>query len=140
MYEGFSDNGVPIDTPVQVAKVNRTLFAVREMKAASNIVAWGLDKDHVIVDKRTGKMIYEGGEDVVINKRSKAVTKIIDNGKDYVINMWLKKPEGEHGGSMNTVSKWNQLGHGRWGKQQDNKIPISNSFRVLGEDERFATF
>ena len=87
MHEGFSDSGVPNDTPVQVAKVNRTLLAVREMKAASNIVAWGLDKNHVIMDKRTGKVIYEGGEDVVISKRSKAVTKIIDNGKDYVINM-----------------------------------------------------
>ena len=66
------------------------------MKAASN-VAWGLDKDHVIMDRRTGKVLYEGGEDVVISKRSKAVTRIIDNGKDYVINMWLKKPEGEKG-------------------------------------------
>ena len=140
MYDGFSDNGVPVDTPVQVAKVNRTLFAVREMKAASNIVAWGLDKDHAIVDKKTGKIIYEGGEDVVINKRSKAVAKIVDTGKGYVINMWLKKPEEENGGQMNAVSKWNQLGHGRWGKQLTDPIPLKNSFRELGEDEQYATF
>ena len=77
---------------------------------------------------------------MVINKRSKAVTKIIDNGKDYVINIWLKKPEGEKEGSINAVSKWNQLGHGRWGKQQDSQISTKNSFRELEEDERYATF
>ena len=76
--------------------------------------------------RRSGRSIWEKvhselladipGEDVVINKRSKAVTKIIDNGKDYVISIWLKKPEGENGGQMNTASKWNQLGHGRWGR------------------------
>ena len=46
------------------------------------------------MDKKIGKILYDGGEDVVFNKRSKAVTKIIDHGKDYVINVWLKKPEG----------------------------------------------
>ena len=140
VYEGFSDNGIPIDTPVQVAKVQRTLFAVREMKAASNIVVWGLGKDYAIVEKKTGKTIYEDGDDAVINKRSKAVTKIIDNGKDYVINIWLKKPKGEDGGSMSTVSKWNQLGHGRWGKKDSDPIPTKNSFRALEDDEQYATF
>ena len=69
-----------------------------------------------------------------------AVTKIIDNGKDYVINIWLKKPKGEDGGSMSTVSKWNQLGHGRWGKKDSDPIPTRNSFRLLEEDEQCSTF
>ena len=89
---------------------------------------------------KTGKTIYEDGDDAVINERSKAVTKIIDNGKDYVINIWLKKPKGEGGGHISTVSNWNQLGHGRWGKKDSDPIPTKHSFRALEDDEQYATF
>ena len=125
-----------MDTPVQVGEVNRTLFAVREINAAKNMILWGVDEEHSVSNKKTGKVIYNGGGDAVINKVSHAVTKIIDTGKDYIMNMWLKKPEGTEVGSMNRVTTYNQLGHGRWGKE----IKIRNKFRELGEDEQVATF
>ena len=56
------------------------------------------------------------------------------------MDIWLKKPKGENGGSMSTVSKWNQLGHGRWGKKDSDPIPTKNSFRLLEEDEQYSTF
>ena len=136
VYEGFSDSGVPMDTPVQVGEVTRTLFAVREIKAAKNMILWGVDEEHAVINKKTGKLNYNGGGDAVIKKVSHAVTKIIDTGKDYIMNMWLKKPEGTEVGSMDTISTYNQLGHGRWGKE----IKTQNRFREMGEDEQVATF
>jgi hypothetical protein len=103
-----------------------------------------------VIHKRTGNIIYNGGKDVVVNKVSHAKTDIVDTGKDYILNFWIKKPEW-YGGQVNSVSKFQKSGH-RIGKKKDNvktkhqceitspKIKTANRFRMLDEDEQFATF
>ena len=65
-------------------------------------------------------------------------TDIFDTGKDYVLNFWIKKPEW-YAGQINTVSKFQQSGHGVW-KKEEKKVKIPNTFRALDEDEIYATF
>ena len=93
---------------------NRILTGIRDQPVGKALRSFCIDRraffradrDHAILDKRTGKIIYEGGEDIVLNKRSKAVTKIIDNGKDYVINIWLKKPKGSLDSIADMEGSW----------------------------------
>ena len=93
-YEGFSDTGQPIEVPATAAKIGKTLFSVRDMSGAQNIVAFGLDSDHAIVNVKTGKVLTQGGKDVIVNKISGSKTNIIDTGKEYLMNTWIKKPKG----------------------------------------------
>jgi hypothetical protein len=123
---------------MQVAEVNRPLFAVREMKSAQNMVLFGVDEEHAVINKKTSKIVYNGGKDVVVNKVSNAKTEIVDTGKDYILNFLIKKPDW-YEGAVNTVSKFQQCGHGVWKKEEKN-VKTSNRFRALDEDEMFATF
>jgi hypothetical protein len=108
------------------------LFAVREMKSAGNIVAFGLDSKHAIVDVETGKMVCRGGQDMIVNKANGDKTEIIDSGKDYVINMWLRRPEGNI----------NSVGLGHWKAAGNTKVvhKSGNRFIALAEDEAVETF
>jgi len=91
--EGFSDEGIPMAAPMQIANISRTLWSVRRMKEAGGLVAFGLSENMKIVDCNTGKTLCKGGEDVIVNKATGTKTKIQDTGKDYILNMWIKKPE-----------------------------------------------
>ena len=62
IYEGFSDIGAPLTLPATAAKVGKTLLSVREMTGASNIVAFGMDEDHAIVNLKTGSVLSKGGQ------------------------------------------------------------------------------
>jgi hypothetical protein len=92
---------------MQIADVSRPLFAVREMKTAKNMVLFGVDDEHAVINKRTGEIISNDGKDVVVNKESLAKTDIVDTGKDYISNFWMKKPDW-YEGRMNAVSKFQQ--------------------------------
>lgn len=130
-YEGFTDSSQPTVVPATAANIGKTLFSVREMSGADNIVAFGLANDHAIVNMKTGKVLTQGGKDIIVNKAAGSKTNIIDTGKEYLMNIWLKKPKG----NLNAVH-YEQVGHGRWNRA----IPTHNRFRTLGEDETFATF
>jgi hypothetical protein len=56
-FEGFSDTGAAMRNTMQIADVNRPLFAVREMKTAKNMVLFGVDDEHAVINKRTGKYL-----------------------------------------------------------------------------------
>ena len=95
LLEGFSHDGVPMELPVQVAKVSRPLFATREIKAAGNATIFGLDGNHAIVNKNTGKIVCHGGEDCILDLKSGYYRKtgIKDNGKDYLIEMYVERQD-----------------------------------------------
>ena len=76
---------------MQIADVNRTLFSVRRMKEAGNIVAFGLSENLAIVDMNDGKVVCHGGEDIVVNKQSGIATSIRDTGKDYMLDVWVPR-------------------------------------------------
>jgi hypothetical protein len=73
---GTTDDGLPIDMGIQITDVCKTLFSVRKIKEAGNIVIFGAE---------------EG--DMIINKRSGSRTKIEDNGKDYQLSIWMEVPK-----------------------------------------------
>ena len=131
LYEGFSDAGAPITIPATSAKVARTLLSVKDMAGANNIVSFGLDEDHAIINIRTGKTLAKGGKNIIVNKGSGSRTDIIDNGRDYIMNIWMKKPKN----NLEHIS-YNNVGHGLWKKTVETR----NSFRVLGSDEVYSTF
>ena len=91
--EGFSDDGTPLGAPAQVADVDRTLWSVRRMKQGGSMVIFGLDENLKIVDCNSGKTLCRGGDNVIVDKITGKLTKIKDTGKDYVLNMWVKKPK-----------------------------------------------
>ena len=122
-----------MDLPATAAKVSRTLLSVRDMKGADNIIAFGLNSNHVIVDKNTGKTIATGGKDLIVNKVSGSRTDIIDTGKDYVMNIWIRKPKG----SLNEV-KFNNVGHGIWKKS--NVVNTNNRYSALDDSNVYSTF
>ena len=67
-------------------------MSVRKMKQAGNLVVFGLSEGLAIIDTKTGEKICEGGEDVILNKKSGVKTEIIDTGKEYVMKTWVKRP------------------------------------------------
>jgi hypothetical protein len=73
---GTTEDGLPIDMGIQITDVCKTLFSVRKIKEAGNIVIFGAE---------------EG--DMIINKRSGSRTKIEDNGKDYQLSIWMEVPK-----------------------------------------------
>jgi hypothetical protein len=75
-FSGTTEDGLPIDMGIQITDVCKTLFSVRKIKEAGNIVIFGAD---------------EG--DMIINKRSGSRTMIEDNGKDYQLSIWMEVPK-----------------------------------------------
>ncbi len=75
-FSGTTEDGLPIDMGIQIADVCKTLFSVRKIKEAGNIVIFGAD---------------EG--DMIINKRSGSRTMIEDNGEDYQLSIWMEVPK-----------------------------------------------
>ena len=61
-----------------------------------------MDRNHAVIDKRTGRIAYEGGKDAIVSNYNYSQTEIIDNGRDYTIDIRMRKTE----------SKWNNTGHG----------------------------
>ena len=118
--------------PTQVTEVKNTIFSVRDMKGdikePTNMILFGMDRNHAVIDKRTGRIGYEGGKDAIVSNHNYSKTEIMDNGKDYTIDIWMKKPE----------LKWNNTGHGIWSnKLQGNGL---QHIRTLREDEVYAPF
>ena len=68
-------------------------MSVRKMKEAGNLVLFGLSTDLAIINTKTKEVLCEGGEDVILNTRSKVKTGIIDTGKEYVMKPWVRKPD-----------------------------------------------
>jgi len=60
IIEGFSDQGTPVRTPMQVADVSKPLMSVRRMKQAGNLVVFGLSEGLAIIDVKTGAKLCEG--------------------------------------------------------------------------------
>jgi hypothetical protein len=75
-FSGTTEDGLPIDMGIQITDVCKTLFSVRKIKEAGNIVIFGAD---------------EG--DMIINRRSGSRTMIEDNGKDYQLSIWMEVPK-----------------------------------------------
>ena len=113
--DGITGSGNPVDIPVRVAEVSRTLFSVREMKGNNtkplNMVVFGIDEDHEIVNRKTKEVVFRGGKDAVISNGNYTKSEIIDTGKDYVLDIWLRKPEER---SVN----WLSNGHGVWKRNE----------------------
>ena len=63
------------------------------MKAAGNATVFGLDENHAIINQKTGKLVCEGGTDLILDQRSGRyqITKIRDTGKDYVTDIYVEK-------------------------------------------------
>ena len=91
--EGFTDDGVPVMQPFMVAEVCNPLLSVRQLKKGGSITAFGLDDEHAIINRRTGKVIHTGSDDVIIDKSTGMKTKIRDTGKEYQISTWVRKPD-----------------------------------------------
>ena len=92
------------------------------------MILFGIDRDHAVIDKRTGQIVYEGGKDAIVSNHSYPKTEIMDNGRDYTIDIWMRKPE----------SKWNSTGHGIWSNKFQKSGP--QHVRTLREDEIYAPF
>ena len=75
-FSGTTEDGLPIDMGIQITDVCKTLFSVRKIKEAGNIVIFGADEGHMIINKRSGSR-----------------TMIEDNGKDYQLWIWMEVPK-----------------------------------------------
>ena len=69
---GFTSNGNPIELGVQVTDVAKTMFSVKKMKDAGNIIIFGADEGDMIVNKSTGTR-----------------TPIIDTGREFVLDIYV---------------------------------------------------
>ena len=90
--EGLTKKGVAVVKKFQIAEVDRPLFAVRDFKKAGNIVAFGLGEEHAIINTTIGKIYARRGDDVIISKQDGEQIDIGDDGKEYSLDMWIKKP------------------------------------------------
>ena len=88
--KGYTANGNPIELGVQVTDVAKTLFSVKKMKDAGNIVIFGADEGDMILNKATGLR-----------------TPITDTGKEFVLDIYVPGGEGHdaHGEGVKSVSK-----------------------------------
>ena len=91
--EGFTNEGKQIRAKLQVAKVTQTLWSVRETTEANNVVAFGLGDTHAIIDLRTGEIRGKGASNTIVHKDTGLETEIRDNGKEYLLDMWIKTGE-----------------------------------------------
>ena len=132
LLEGVTNEGNRVAVPTQVTEVKNTLFSVRDIKGdvnkPTNMVLFGVDRDHAVINKKTGQIVYEGGKDAVVSTTNYQRTNIIDNGRDYTIDIWMRKPE----------SKWSNMGHGIWSNKSQNNG--QQHIRTLREDELYAPF
>jgi hypothetical protein len=89
-FQGVSEDGLPIDMGVQVTDVVKTLFAVRRMKEAGNVVIFGAEEGDMIINKQTGSR-----------------TMIEDDGENYLLTVYMEIPEVPKAGvqRINAVSK-----------------------------------
>ena len=92
LLHGLGEDGTPIKIPVQVAGVNRTLFSVRRMEEAGNVVIFGLTENLGIVDMNNGKLLCQGGGNMIMSRNTGKLTRIRDNGRDYLMDVYVKKP------------------------------------------------
>ena len=44
--------------------------SVREMKTAGNATGFGLDQHHAVIDKRTGDIVLNGGQDAILDQKT----------------------------------------------------------------------
>ena len=93
--EGFTGQGTPTGMLMQIGDVSTTLFSVRRMKEAGNLVVFGLKENLAVVNWKTGKTLCKGGDNVIFNESIMVTTKIDDNGKEYTMKIWVKVPETE---------------------------------------------
>ena len=54
---------------------------------------FGLGDTHAIYDLRNGRILGGKQDDVIINKKSGVETKIRGTGKEYLLDMWIRKPD-----------------------------------------------
>jgi hypothetical protein len=89
-FAGTTEDGLPIDMGIQITDVCKTLFSVRKIKEAGNIVIFGAE---------------EG--DMIINKKSGSRTRIEDNGRDYQLSIWMEVPKEAVGklGALSSVEE-----------------------------------
>ena len=80
--KGFTANGMPIELGMQITDVAATLFSVKKMKDAGNIVIFGAEEGDMIINKSTGVR-----------------TPIIDTGRDFLLEVLLP------GGKVSHVPK-----------------------------------
>ena len=93
--EGFTGQGTPTGMPMQIGDVSTTLFSVRRMKEAGNLVVFGLKEELAVVNWKTGKTLCKGGDNIIVDESTGVTTKIDDNGKEYIMKIWVKIPETE---------------------------------------------
>ena len=106
--EGFTNEGKQIKAKAQVAKVTQNLWSVRETTGANNVVAFGLGDTHAIIDLRTGEIRGEGVSNTIVHKDTGLETEIRDNGKEYLLDMWIKSGDGSAGyvnGAVDAIEK-----------------------------------
>ena len=72
--------------------VSRTLFSVRRIEEAGNLVMFGLKDNLAVVDITTNKVLCRGGGNVILSRESGKLTRIRDNGWDYLMDVYVKKP------------------------------------------------
>ena len=118
--EGFTGQGTPTCMPMQIGDVSTTLFSVRRMKEAGNLVVFGLKEELAVVNWKTGKTLCKGGDNVIIDENSGVTTNIDDNGKEYTMKIWVKVPEMEEE-KGNEVATKGKKGKGK-GKGEHNHI------------------
>ena len=46
---------------------------------------------HAIINKKTGRTVHAGSDDVIIDKATGMKTNIKDTGKEYQISTWVRK-------------------------------------------------
>ena len=68
------------------------------MKTAGNATVFGLDHNHAVIDKRTGSIVLNGGQDAILDQITGKhyITKIRDTKKDYVIDIYVPKGKNNH--------------------------------------------
>ena len=75
-FSGFSGDGTPIEMGINITDVVKILFSVRSMCRAGNVVLFGADEGSFVINKKSGN-----------------VTKIDDDGVNYTLSMFVKKPK-----------------------------------------------
>ena len=53
---------------------------------------FGLKENLAVVDIATNKVLCQGGENVIISRETGKLTKIKDDGRDYLMDVYVRKP------------------------------------------------
>lgn len=112
VVKGVSDEGFEISAKMQVADVKRTLGSVVSMNKTGN------------------RVVLDGNESYVQNKKTGKKIKISLEGNQYVFYMWTRVGhKAEDNMQIGTVVKAKQL------CQQGREVKCSNRYAVLASDE-----